>query len=264
MSEEVEIQPIPSVKDLASSEPFIRRSCLKDIIFHLNDRSATAPLTLTQCLQLWRGLYVALYMHDSKNAISVQNLTAELAGTVRAMFAKDEERGSDGQTSSWLATWASAFWATICREWASIDQWRMNKVLLLVRFFLRETFNVILVSVSKTDVDVKATSKNLLTTQITVLETWPLSPRDRKVPDGLRLHVLDIWVDELAGQIGSAERGNDESKGNQSGNLKSHLIEASTRCMTPVENLSKEALSKGVKLRAKDALKIFQEKFSAS
>ena len=200
-------------------------------------------------------------MHDSKSAISVQNLIAELARTVKTIAAKDAELDSPVRDQAdWLNTWSTAFWETICREWASIDQWRMNKVLLLVRFFLRETFGVLLTSVATDESDSKSKSSGLTAKQIQILETWPLSPRERKVPDGLRLHVLDIWVDELAAQIGAVQAERDQSKESDPDGLKTALIDAAQNLMTPVDKVSKEALSKGVKMRAKDAVKAFHEK----
>src|ERR1700761_1214481 len=158
-----------------STEPSLRRTSLKNALSHISDRSPSSPLTPTQCLQLWRGLYVALYMHDSKNAVSVQNLTVELAGTIQMMAAKDEEFGSS--SSHWLDAWTAAFWETICREWASIDQWRMNKVLLLVRLALRETFDVLLNSALTHDLEAKSQSKARFPSQIQVLTAWPVSSR---------------------------------------------------------------------------------------
>ncbi|EXJ77365.1 hypothetical protein A1O3_09591 [Capronia epimyces CBS 606.96] len=255
MPQDIDVEPIPPIKDLASSEPSVRRACLKTIISHLGDRAPTSPLTPTQCLQLWRGLYVALYMHDSKNTISVQNLAAELARTVPTMAAKDDEAISQGEQPSWLDTWATAFWETISREWALVDQWRMNKVLLLVRFYLRETFNVSLGLVATDDSETKANSKDLASRQRQILETWPLSPRERKVPDGLRLHVLDIWVDELLGQFDAAH------KQSESEPAAAAVQDVVKTFMSPVETISKEALSKGVRMRAKDAIGLFHERF---
>ncbi|KAL2419711.1 hypothetical protein ABEF95_005682 [Exophiala dermatitidis] len=274
MPENGQVEPIPPVKDLASSEPSVRRACLKTIISHLTERAASSPLTSTQCLQLWRGLYVALYMHDSKNALSVQQLAAELAATVKLMAAKDEEATSSGEddensngksksnsknSPSWLDTWATAFWETICREWTTIDQWRMNKVLMLVRFFLRETFNVCFTAIAN-DTD-STNSKDLVLRQKQILETWPLSPRERKVPDGLRLHVLDVWVDELLGQLDVVRQsGNVDDDDNA---VAASLQQVARDFMTPVETISRQALSKGVKMRAKDAIQLFQEKTSS-
>ncbi|EXJ71278.1 uncharacterized protein A1O5_05084 [Cladophialophora psammophila CBS 110553] len=259
MAQHAEAATIPSVKDLASSEASVRRACLNTIMTYLNDQSASSPLTLTECLQIWRGFYVGLYMHDSRYALSVQSLVAELAGTLRIMNEKDRESTADeldSQSKSWLDTWTAAFWETVCREWSSIDQWRMNKVLLLVRFIVRELFNLTLGLVSTGE----PASQHRIARQLQILEIWPLSPRERKVPDGMRLHVLDIWVEELAGQLSAAQKVVDESGQSDGEEKKVALLATAKAFMAPLDKLSKEALSKGVKLRAKEAIKLAEEK----
>lgn len=205
-------------------------------------------------------------MHDSKNALSVQRLIAELAGTVSIMDEKDSESSSAddnaAQEQPWLDEWTAAFWETVCREWASIDQWRMNKVLLLVRFFIREQFNVAFNWILATET---SEAKVRVATLIGILEAWPLSPRARNVPDGLRLHVLDIWADEVVGQLEAAQSTADEQgeNGNATAeNKKNDLVDTARTFMEPIEKISKEALSKGVKMRAKEAITVFQEKIS--
>ncbi len=203
-------------------------------------------------------------MHDSKNALSVQNLAAELARTVQTMASKDDEvRNAGSQTYSWLETWSVAFWETICREWPSIDQWRMNKILLLVRFYLREVFHLSLQSVVDDDSEGKENSTKFITSQVHILEAWPLSPRERKVPDGLRLHVLDIWVDELAGQVDAVQKGHSQNGETENESANAALTDVANKFMTPVEKVSKEAPHKGVKMRAKEAVKSFQEQFAS-
>ena len=82
-------QDLPSIKDLASSDSSKRRACFKTLQKHLEDRPNNAPLSHHDCLQLWRGMFVAVYMHDSKNTISVQNLLKDIAGTFSMISAKD-------------------------------------------------------------------------------------------------------------------------------------------------------------------------------
>ncbi|OAL34268.1 hypothetical protein AYO20_06524 [Fonsecaea nubica] len=274
MAQQAEAATIPSVKDLASSEASRRRACLSTIMAFLEDLSPSSPLSPTECLQLWRGFYVALYMHDSKNALSVQKLIAELAGTLRIVDAKDHDSraasGSDepGDHHPWLDVWATAFWETVSREWVSIDQWRMNKVLLLVRLVVRELFSLALGwATDATSTSESRTPQNLVASQLEILESWPLSPRERKVPDGLRLHVLDVWVDELAGQLGAAQNAIDEADqsdtaGDAAAAKKAVLLDTAKAFMTPVEKLTKEALSKAVKVRAKEAVQLAEEKLS--
>jgi ribosomal RNA-processing protein 1 len=196
-------------------------------------------------------------MHDSKNALSVQKLTAELAAILRTMDEKDQELADVAATDSqsWLENWTTSFWETLCREWASIDQWRMNKVLLLVRFFLREFFRLGLTWAASGG----SAAELKLSKQVEILETWPLSPRERKVPDGLRLHVLDVWADELTGQVKSVQNTLEDDAKEEVDSKKSAVSDAAEKLMTPVQKISREALSKGVKMRAKEALETFKE-----
>jgi len=230
-------------------------------------RSPTHPLTTTQSLQLWRGFYVCLYMHDSKNALSVQTLISTLASTVATISAKDddeEKEGTDDDAPSWsasfprpwLTTYSTAFWLTMAREWPNIDQWRMNKVLLLIRVVLRQLFALCLSQASHPPSS--PTTTTILDSQLAIFRSHPLSPRARSVPDGLRLHLLDIWVDELESQFQTAR----ESGPSEDGGLQTETLEAAVgKLMSPVEDISKETLSKGVKIRAKEALKSFHERF---
>lgn len=70
-------------------------------------------------------------------------------------------------------------------------------------------------------------------------ELGPLSPGNMKVPDGVRYHVLDVWVDELVGVVGE-----DEGVGNEIGGM----------LMEPVARLQREGKGKIVKQRAREVL----------
>lgn len=75
------------------------------------------------------------------------------------------------------------------REWHSIDRLRLDKYLTLIRSFINETF-ARLGRDSWSDIQlVEDTSE--------ILAKGPFSPSDRKVPDGLRFHMLDVYLDEL-------------------------------------------------------------------
>ena len=65
-----------------------------------------------------------------------------------------------------------------------------------------------------------------------LVEELPLSVGDGKVPDGLRYHVLDVWVDGLLEVEGWEERG----------------------LMRPVGKLAKEGRTKIVRERARGVL----------
>jgi hypothetical protein len=203
--------PLPDLKGLASSVPTLRRQCLHTVTIHLHSHSITA----TQAAQLWRALYVSLYLHDSKSAISVQNHARALAETLQ-IFVKldispsgDDGMGSEAEESAALwhgtARWADAFWLEMSREWAGLDQWRINKVLMLVRFFVGETIRLAL-QTAGVEVATNAADAERAELQDERQDQWqdlvaevvalPLE-LSRTLPDGLRIHVLDCWSDEL-------------------------------------------------------------------
>ena len=64
----------------------------------------------------------------------------------------------------------------------------------------------------------------------------PLSAGNVKVPDGVRYHVLDVWVDELLKVVEGVEEG---------------VLEM---VMAPVGRIAKEGRTKIVRGRAKDVL----------
>jgi ribosomal RNA-processing protein 1 len=243
-------EELPSLKDLASSDSRLRRLAFQQIFTNISSR--TTPLTYAQCLQLWRGLFVALYMHDSKSMISVQNLTTSLADQFAVIAGRDAEEGTstDGGPSQ-LGVFSEAFWETMAREWSGIDVHRMNKILLLIRLVTRSLFKICLPLAEDEDgTGGRPASIRDTDEQCAIMERWPLSLRERKVPDGLRYHVLDIWVEEL------------EVAGGQT-NVELHEKYKSIeqKFMEPVKKLAKGGLTKPVRTRAKETLAAAEEMF---
>ena len=66
-------------------------------------------------------------------------------------------------------------------------------------------------------------------------ESGPLSARDPKVPAGLKLHVLDVWVDEM-----------------EKADVKEDSVVE--KLMEPVRRLAKESVVKSVRVRAKETV----------
>lgn len=116
------------------------------------------------------------------------------------------------------------------REWTNIDVLRMEKYLLLVRRYVGASFEV-LKKVGWDEVRMKE--------MVGLVEEVPLNVGDNRVPNGIRFHVIDIWVDELerVGLLG--EEGNGE---------------ALERLLEPVRKLAKESPTKAVRTKAKEAL----------
>ncbi|KAK5317992.1 hypothetical protein LTR70_005575 [Exophiala xenobiotica] len=277
---------LPPLKDLASSEPPLRRAAMKNITKHLESRSPSNPLSPTECLQ---------------------NLLRGIAQTFAIVSTKDDEAQkaesgvSDGSEPepgqrNWLTTYHTAFHETMVREWAGIDSHRLNKALLTYRFVMRELFQICFrpiftassepgpdkptsstppkrtkknsqVAAKASDSVAENTSKDKALSHTTsivhVLETTgPLNPSDRKIPDGLRLHVLDIWNDELYGALDSlSERSgsaneNDKSAATSESSGTQAVLEALKQ---PLERMAKSdsGAQRHVRMRAKETLQAF-------
>jgi ribosomal RNA-processing protein 1 len=125
-----------------------------------------------------------------------------------------------------------AFFATIAREWSHIEALRLDKYLYLIRQYMNASFQFL----SRQKWDMK------------IIEEWnaimaavPLNTMDQTIPNGLRYHVLDVWVDEMekvAGKKWEKEKGSDE-------------LEA---LVQPIEGLKTGAKLKTVKLAARECL----------
>jgi len=107
-----------------------------------------------------------------------QQLARDLADLVDALRSKSNMMGFIG-----------AFWQTMAREWGSIDGLRMDKYLYLVRCYVNKGFE----KVAKD----QWADQALLEVYSKIMVDVPLNARDIKIPNGLRYHVVDIYVDEL-------------------------------------------------------------------
>ncbi|KAF2211475.1 hypothetical protein CERZMDRAFT_10296, partial [Cercospora zeae-maydis SCOH1-5] len=199
----------PFIKQLASSDRSVRDRALSSLRTYLSRSTAFTPLDL---LKLWKGLHYCMFMSDKPR--NQQRLARDLAA-LTDVLAQDN-----------VLPWLQAFWKTIAREWGAIDSLRMDKYLYLVRCYVNKGFEIC------------AKKKWEVEQYLSVLEDEgaPLSIRDVKVPVGLKLHVLDIWVDELE-KVDSDKDGAPVEE-----------------VMKPIRKLQKESLVKSVRQRAKESL----------
>ncbi|PPJ53405.1 hypothetical protein CBER1_00963 [Cercospora berteroae] len=199
----------PFIKQLASSDRSIRDRALSSLRTYLSRSAAFTPLDL---LKLWKGLHYCMFMSDKPR--NQQRLARDLAALTDVLVQEN------------VLPWLQAFWRTIAREWGSIDSLRMDKYLYLVRCYVNKGFEIC------------AKRKWEVEQYLSILEEdgGPLSIRDVKVPVGLKLHVLDIWVDELE----KVDSDKDAAPVEQ--------------VMKPVRKLQKESLVKSVRQRAKESL----------
>ena len=124
-----------------------------------------------------------------------------------------------------------AFWETLGKEWAGIDSHRMDKYMRLARFMLRASLRYL---------SSKEFDSRLLTRHNEILERTPLNPVNEKIPNGLRYHVLDIYVDEIEHV--------------QDGQEDSLDVSEISALLTPVEELKSRTHDPTVRKRAKESL----------
>ena len=106
---------------------------------------------------------------------------------------------------------------------------RMDKFLYLVRCYLQASFQHF---AKKGWSDSKG-----LDDYINVLAETPLNPTDPKVPNGLRMHVVDVYVDEL-----------DKVDSKREGKLPLDKL------LAPVKALSEESPMKSIRKHVREAL----------
>ena len=252
-------------------------------------------------------------MHDSKNAISVQNLLKDIAHTFAITSAKDDEaqttrHGHDKTSESeinqreWLSTYHTAFHETMIREWAGIDSHRLNKALLTYRLVMRELFQICLSPLFKEASEEtpekptnppsqkkqkKQTSKksaqparpsatpaesqnsNALSATTSVVEVLktagPLNPSNRRIPDGLRLHLLDVWNDELFSALATLSEPNSSDNSDielPAGPSRDGVCAVLELLKEPLEEMAKSdsGAQRHIRMRAKETLEVFDGK----
>lgn len=265
-------EELPSIKGLASSDSTVRRKAFTTIIDHLNSRDAHSVVSSTQWLQLWRGFHVCVYMHDSKNMVSVQNLIKDIARIFGSLAAKDAVLREKGHVESvrWVSDCHVAFWETIVREWPNIDSHRMNKYLLLIRFVVREVFKTVVRGLSDVSQNELDSRKEQLRRDVMapMLDKGPLKPTAR-MGSGLILHLLDIWNTELEVAINEGDDGREqnpqgENEKEETGSSTSkNRRELLALFKTPLDDIARSdsGAPKPVRLRAKETIAEFEDKF---
>lgn len=215
-------------------------------------------------LKLWKGLFYALWMCD--RPLPQQALCADLADLVHLL-------GDDATATT--TVWLRGFWATMAREWTGIDVLRMDKFLLLVRRVVGASFawmrrkdgggvgegkdkgsrwdgervDVVLALLAEWPfaLDDEARVELHQAQQEGDMEEKGAQERERDalipltIPVGLRLHVLDVWVDE-AEKVGLLDEEDEEAAG------------ILRRIVDQVDALERATTRPNVRVRSKESL----------
>ncbi|KAI1377032.1 hypothetical protein F4677DRAFT_444839 [Hypoxylon crocopeplum] len=227
---------MPFIKHLASSDRKTRTSALSSLRIFLSAPTTARKLTELDYLKLWKGLFYSVWMCD--RPIPQQNLCADLAGLISVLPAPNDDE------CAVVIPFLRAFWATLSREWTSIDVLRMEKYLLLVR----RVFGASLAWVGDGKKEGRPWTGARADGMIRLLKQWPFEKTGNlsKVSVGLRLHVLDIWVDEAEKLELLADEDDSDHSEDTKGFLDRlrHVVEVQTKSTCkPVRARAEESMS---------------------
>ncbi|KAK5638984.1 hypothetical protein RI129_013279 [Pyrocoelia pectoralis] len=114
------------VKALAGNEKKIRDRALKNLKGWFTQRSSQIPFTQDDFLRIWKGLFTSMWMSDKP---LIQEECAETISTLIHYVDCDS-----------ALLFFKCGLMTMAIEWFGIDQWRLDKFLMLVRRMLRQCF----------------------------------------------------------------------------------------------------------------------------
>lgn len=161
------------VRKLAHNDAATRSAAFDSLCSFLTSKSL-AKLSFLELKKIWKGLYFSMWFCDKP--IPQQ----DLAGNLGKLF-------SEVVTADQLEAFHQAFWAVILKEWHSIDKWRLDKYLMLVRRVLRH----LLFRLASED-----WTEGKIDLFLSVLNEYPLGD-DVRFPQSLTYHVCDILLDEI-------------------------------------------------------------------
>ncbi|EUC46458.1 hypothetical protein COCMIDRAFT_92784 [Bipolaris oryzae ATCC 44560] len=205
----------PFIRNLASSDKKVRDQALDALKQYLGAQSEISELDL---LKLWKGLFYCLWMQDKPTL--QQRLSRDLASLVSTL------------RTPVVLPFIRAFFLTMSREWGHIEALRLDKYLYLIRQYVNASFAFLSRNKWK---------KSLLKQWNSIMEEMPLECKNMRIPNGLRYHVMDVWVDELENVEGD-EWEKDENK------------ETLETLVEPIESMAKNGNLKPLRNAAKECL----------
>ncbi|NXG82862.1 RRP1B protein, partial [Stercorarius parasiticus] len=134
-----------------------------------------------ELLKIWKGLFYCMWMQDKP---LLQEELADNISQLIHVIQNTEARHLFIQT----------FWQTVNREWNGIDNLRLDKYYMLMRRILRQSFEVL----KRNEWD-----ESLIELFLPLLMKEVMDP-DSNAPTGIKLHFIDIYLDELA-KVGAKE-----------------------------------------------------------
>ncbi|KAF8770708.1 Ribosomal RNA processing protein 1 like protein [Argiope bruennichi] len=164
-------------QQLASNQPHIREKALKKLGKWFERISvSTEDLNEETFLKIWKGLYYYFWHCDK---MLVQEERADVISQFIHAF----------KTMEYSFLYIDTFFTTMSHEWHCIDHYRIEKFMMLVRKFLHQCFQLL----KRKHWKVKCIKEVL-----NILKKTVLAPSTEGVPYGLKTHISDIYMEELA------------------------------------------------------------------
>ncbi|KAG9683362.1 hypothetical protein KCU95_g14944, partial [Aureobasidium melanogenum] len=200
----------PFIKQLVHNDRQVRDKAVASLRTFL---SRNTPFSSLDFLKLWKGLFYCMWSCDKP--APQRRLALDLSALVSLLSTRQNFLG-----------FMRAFWQTISREYTGIDSLRMDKFLFMIRSYVNAGFAYC----AKNNWKDTETRKKYLD----LLREIPLNHRDPKVPNGLKYHVIDVYVDELE-KVGDDKAPYEE-------------------LMAPLVELGEKAVLKSVRKKVEEAL----------
>ncbi|XP_034247938.1 ribosomal RNA processing protein 1 homolog [Thrips palmi] len=174
-------QEISFAKILAGNDKKLRDRGVKRLKKWLNARSnSESALEKDDFMRLWKGLYYCMWMADKPL------IQEELAETISSLVHSFD-------LTAPAILFIETFFRTMCIEWPGIDQHRLEKFLMFVRRFLRQS----LVLVEHQNWNSQLTDSLCEVFESTLLPDHANLPKSG-APLGLVMHFVEIFLEELA------------------------------------------------------------------
>jgi len=159
---------------LAANDATTRNKAIKKIRKWFSAR--TEAFSEAEMMRLWKGLYYCFWMSDKP--LVQEELAESISSFIKCFHSQD---------SSLL--FIQSFLQTFGREWFGIDRWRVDKFMMFTRRFLRSSFKFL----ADKDWD-----EDLTKQLVEILKNDLVLSPDSKTNIGFRLHVTDVYLEELA------------------------------------------------------------------
>ncbi|ELU14330.1 hypothetical protein CAPTEDRAFT_223453 [Capitella teleta] len=133
-----------------------------------------------QLMKIWKGLHYCMWMSDKP--LVQEELADRLSKLVHVM-----------ETPELTLRFVESFFWTEAREWHGTDVFRLDKFMMLIRLYWRESLMFL-----------KQNSWEMSSSLIDLLSRTYISVEEDRVSDGLRFFMADIFWEELE-RVGAEE-----------------------------------------------------------